>query len=225
MTTPYSMHIYDEVTSTQDVAAGAYDGTPQVVAAGRQTAGRGRRHTGWETAPRALAVSAVFEPDWPAASWPLIPLIAGLSAAEILGPVIRLKWPNDLLIDDEKVGGLLVEASGTRVVVGCGVNLWWPEPPPGRGGLYAADPGPDRYREVARQWADHLFAALKGRPETWPRDRYLERCSTIGRTINWEPQGVGRAVDVDETGALVVATDSGVQRLIAGEVHHVRPPT
>ncbi len=220
MATPYSLHIFDEVTSTQDVARSLCGDGPVLVVAHRQTAGRGRTGRAWENAPRAVAASYAFRTRWPEAERGPIPLVAGLAAAEILD--VGLKWPNDLVTDRGKVGGLLVEASGALVIVGCGVNLWWPSPPPGRAGVHDADPGSPEVERFARAWVDLLVELLESGPHAWPRGRYRRRCRTLGAEITWEPEGRGRAVDVDSSGGLQVETSTGVVVLHSGEVHHVR---
>ncbi len=220
MATPYSLHVFDEVTSTQDVARSLCGDGPVLVVAHRQTSGRGRTGRAWENAPRAVAASYAFRTRWPEAERGPIPLVAGLAAAEILD--VGLKWPNDLVTDRGKVGGLLVEASGALVIVGCGVNLWWPAPPPGRAGVHDADPGSPEVERFGRAWADLLVELLEPGPRSWPRERYRRRCRTLGAEITWEPEGRGRAVDVDASGGLVVETATGVAVLHSGEVHHVR---
>ncbi|MGH8928901.1 MAG: biotin--[acetyl-CoA-carboxylase] ligase, partial [Acidimicrobiia bacterium] len=170
MATPYSLKLYDEVTSTQDVAAADFGGEPLLVVAARQAEGRGRSHRRWQQAPRAVAASLAFVPDWPSRSWPLIPLVAGLAAGETLGEGVRLKWPNDLLWGEAgKVGGVLVEGTSARLVVGLGVNLWWPEPPEGIRGLRDDDPGPERGRVLAEAWARNLLHRLARGPLDWDR--------------------------------------------------------
>jgi BirA family biotin operon repressor/biotin-[acetyl-CoA-carboxylase] ligase len=222
MATPYSLQVREEVTSTQDLAAAAFNGSPVLVAAARQTEGRGRSLKDWLSAPRAMAASLAFAPAWPLAHWPSIPLVAGLAAAEILGGDVFLKWPNDLLMGESKVGGVLVEASSSEVVVGCGINLWWPDPPHGAVGLVAEDPGSDRFILVAKAWAERFLERMERSPGDWGRAEYLARCVTIGKEITWEPGGIGTAVDVDEEGALVVDIAGGRTRLLAGEVRHIR---
>jgi BirA family biotin operon repressor/biotin-[acetyl-CoA-carboxylase] ligase len=222
MATPYSTQVREEVSSTQDLATAGFSGTPLLVVAARQTDGRGRSRRLWESAPRAIAASLAFKPDWPVAHWPVIPLIAGLSAAEVLSEAVSLKWPNDLLFGEGKVGGVLVEGSADHVVVGCGVNLWWPDPSPGAIGLFPNDPGEDRHVQLAHEWVQRFLERMSAAPDDWPRGDYLARCVTIGREITWEPVGSGTAIDVDAEGALVVETLSGAVRLVAGEVRHVR---
>lgn len=220
MATPYSLIVEDETASTQDDARAAYDGSPVLVVADRQTKGRGRTGSGWETAPRAMAASLAFETPLPAEHRPIIALMAGLAAGRVLD--VRLKWPNDVLAGGEKAGGLLVESTGDLVVVGFGLNLWWPDAPEGFGAVSSSDPGPGEARRVAERWAAELLSIHRDGWDEWQLDEYRERCETVGRAITWEPDGHGTAVDVDADGSLVVESDGEVLRLRSGAVRHVR---
>lgn len=194
-----------------------------VVIADRQEHGRGRRGREWINAPAAVAVSVACEPRWAPERWGLLPLLAGWCAAAALGDRVGLKWPNDLLVGDDKVGGVLVEARGSVVVAGCGLNLWWPEPPPGVAGLDGAPAGSARKEEVAHAWArGFLESALDPEGRAFSLDEYRRRCVTLGRRVSWGEGGAGRAVDVDSHGALVVEGVDGLARLRSDEVFHVR---
>jgi BirA family biotin operon repressor/biotin-[acetyl-CoA-carboxylase] ligase len=219
--TPYSVHVFDEVTSTQDVARTTFRERPVVVIAGRQTSGRGREGSAWMNAPRALAVTAAFDMG-SSPHWSLASLVAGLSAAAVLGPQVGLKWPNDLLIGDGKVGGILVEVIGQTVAVGCGLNLWWPEPPAGRTALFPEDPGRGPEVGLGVAIAEELFRRLTG--AEWGADEYRTRCLTLGRPITWSSGQSGFARDIDSVdGSLLVELDGGgIVRLNAGEVRHIR---
>ena len=223
MATPYSVHLAEEVTSTQDVAAALFAGQPILVIAQRQTAGRGRSGQVWATAPRALAASLAVLPGWPEATWPLVPLVAGVAAARSVGGTCKLKWPNDLMIGDLKVGGLLAEASPERFVIGCGINLYWPGAPEGVGSIYDQDPGPAAVEAMARAWADELSARLALGPRGWDPDEYRDLSDTLGRSISWEPDGHGQAVDIADDGFLIVKQQDHLVRLSAGEIRHLRP--
>ena len=94
-----------------------------VVVAEHQTAGRGRLDRRWE-APAGTALLASFV----VAPHPLLSLAAGVAVAEACGAQARLKWPNDLLMDSRKAGGILVEMSATKAVVSVGINLTGPRP-------------------------------------------------------------------------------------------------
>jgi BirA family biotin operon repressor/biotin-[acetyl-CoA-carboxylase] ligase len=221
MATSYSAQHLGEVSSTQDLALDGFDGSAHLVTATGQTAGRGRSGSAWQTAPRALAASLAFEPGWPAASLPLITLVAGVAAAEAIDGA-SLKWPNDVLIGESKVGGILAELSNGIVVVGLGVNLWWPDAPNGVAAVHADDPGGEAGPRLAERWAEALLRLVDPGPDEWPIETYRRLCSTIGREVTWEPAGSGRAVDIDPTGALIVDTPSGRVRLTSGAVTHLR---
>lgn len=219
MATPYSVLRLEEAPSTQDLARARFTGTPFLVVADRQTEGRGRSGTRWETAPRAVAASLALR--LPSAErMTVLPLIAGVAAVRVLGSGFGLKWPNDVMAGELKVGGVLVEASGEVAVVGIGLNLWWPDPPPGIGSVHPADPGNGDTARVAQDWAGALIE-LAG-AESWPRAEYLERCLTLGRRLTWQPDGAGRAVDVADDGGLVVETETGLMTIRSGAVTHVR---
>jgi BirA family biotin operon repressor/biotin-[acetyl-CoA-carboxylase] ligase len=128
---------WQEVTgSTNTLAAElAEAGAPEwtIVGAGHQTAGRGRRGRMWlDTPGGSLMTSFVLRPSLPADALGLLTLLAGASwaeaASETTGRSVRCKWPNDLMIGEAKVGGVLAESSvaGGKVrwaVVGSGINL------------------------------------------------------------------------------------------------------
>ncbi len=217
MATPYWQIRREEVPSTQDLALDQLEDLPVVVIAPAQSRGRGRSGVEWANAPRALAVSVALRTE-PGDQRPLS-LMAGIAAGRVLSE-IGLKWPNDLELDDDKVGGILVEQTGDTAVIGLGVNLWWPAPPPGVSALYEEDPGPERHREIGAAWSAEILSLL--RESEWPIDEYRSRSTTLGRNITWEPDGSGRAVDVADTGALVVEIGTDRIEIHSGAVRHIR---
>jgi BirA family biotin operon repressor/biotin-[acetyl-CoA-carboxylase] ligase len=189
------------VTSTQDIARDLPIGS--VVVADHQTAGRGRLSHQWETrAGTALLVSFVVEPN------PLLSLAAGVAAAEACGPGVRLKWPNDLLLDGRKVGGILVEASASKAICGIGINLTWAP----KGAATLGEPR-DQVLEKLRIAMERWSAAPAGQVIAGWR----QVSDTIGKRVRVElPDQVieGIAEDIDPNGNLVV---DGV-RVSAGSV-------
>ena len=225
MATPYETLVLERTTSTQDEVRTRAGDHPLLVVAGLQTDGRGRSGAGWDTAPRALAASLGVRPSWPSSSWPLMTLMAGVAALRSLGDRadgMTLKWPNDLMMGNDKLGGILTEASGGLVIVGWGANLYWPDPPVGRGSVFRDDPGPRAAVRVARRWTEEMLGLLSREAAEWPRDEYRRSCSTIGEHITWRPDGRGRAADVTPEGGLVVATRGGTVVITSGEVTEVR---
>lgn len=194
-----------------------------VVVSDRQEYGRGRRDRTWISAPGAVAVSVACEPRWPASRWGLLSLLAGLRAAEALGGEVALKWPNDLLVGDEKVGGVLVEGSGGVAVAGCGINLWWPDSPRGMTGLDEYPPSDSRREEIAHAWVGgFLEAALDPGGGAFSLDEYRRRCVTLGQWVGWGTEAVGRAVGINSEGELVVENAGGRRSLRSEEVAHIR---
>lgn len=222
---PYREIVRPVVTSTQDVALKEFDGRPLLVIASAQSEGRGRTGAEWTTAPRAVAATLALTIDWPIPLRTILPLEAGIAAAETLG--LGLKWPNDLISGSGKCGGILVESrssdSGDEVIlVGIGLNLWWPDPPEGISALFDDRGEPDLGADLIRRWAVRLLEIVELGSENWPIDRYRIRCLTLGRDITWDPDGVGKAVDITTDGALVVETSTGRINLHSGTVKHIR---
>ncbi len=218
MATPYLQTITEEVVSTQDLARSDLGPLPQVVIASAQTGGRGRSRAEWWNADRALAVSVA----WRSSGSDVRPfsLMAGVAAIRVAPAALELKWPNDVMdAEGGKVGGILVEESTGILVAGLGLNLYWERAPDGAAALFDDDPGADRYKEIGALWAAELMRLVS--VEGWPIDDYRRNCRTLGRDITWEPNGMGRAADVNDAGALLVETQSGLQEIHAGEIRHV----
>jgi BirA family transcriptional regulator, biotin operon repressor / biotin---[acetyl-CoA-carboxylase] ligase len=128
---------YTAVTASTNTNAleAAREGAPHgsVFFADEQTAGRGRGDHNWQSAAgQGLYVSVILRPSIAVEHMPLIPLAAGLAAAQAIGIAtaleVDLRWPNDLLIGDRKVGGILVESKTEAgvpafAVVGIGINV------------------------------------------------------------------------------------------------------
>ncbi len=246
----------DIVDSTNRYAAdAARKGAPEglVVVAEEQTAGRGRLGRSW-VAPRgaALLCSIVFRPRLPAGELHLVPAVVALAAADaaqdLSGAPVGLKWPNDLVAGQAKVGGVLTEvvasqAEAPALVVGVGVNLEASgvrdrlgEDESGDGPALVTGLTELAGHPVAR---DELLAALlgslgrrygpSGRPDRSTLDEYRRRCTTIGKWVRIDTgqrSFLGLALEIDDTGRLTV--ESAGRRLVldAADVVHLRdvPP-
>lgn len=230
MDTPYAIEHRQRVDSTQDVALTLAKSTGEnvLVTADEQVSGRGRSGHQWWQADKNLFMSLAFYPQWAVGDWGRIPLVAGVSVVAATQAVFRvavdLKWPNDLVIGDLKVGGILVEARGDLVVAGFGMNLVWREAPTGATGLLrqVADVTAASTATLANEIAKRLLAVCSADADHWPRAEYVEHCSTIGKLVTWDGGGAAMAVDVLGGGELLVRTAHGDQRLVASEVRHLR---
>src|SRR6478735_7289277 len=117
-------------STNADLAAEARAGAPSgtVLIADHQSTGRGRFTRRWEASPGAsVAVSVLLRAgDVPVARWPWLPLVTGVAVADGLraaaGIEAAVKWPNDVLIDDRKVCGILAERVDDAAVIGMGIN-------------------------------------------------------------------------------------------------------
>jgi BirA family biotin operon repressor/biotin-[acetyl-CoA-carboxylase] ligase len=231
------------------VTEGAADRT--VLIAEQQTAGMGRRGRTWVSPPgMGLYCSVLLRPpEVPFAAVGSLALVAGLAITDVteqLGVSAVLKWPNDVLAgpDHEKCAGILAEATATdelAVVLGIGVNV---QPsrtplPAGPGGL-----PPTSLAEHGAASTDRtdvallLLAALADREDAWRAargdlgragllDDYRERCATLGQQVKVMMPGertvLGRAVDIDPTGQLLLEHTDGTRRQVfAGDVVHLR---
>ncbi len=210
---------FAEVDSTNRVAAAmAVPGL--VVVADHQTAGRGRFDRRWEApAGSSLLVSVVVADPFPTV---VVALAAAGACEDVAGVAPDLKWPNDLIVGERKLGGILGESAAGHHVVGLGLNVnWQPETPPDGG--VALD-------EVVGQPVDR-FALLAGflrhlaTPPTDVLDAYRRRCATLGRRVRVEIGGEvveSTAVGISAEGHLLL---EGGWAIAAGDVTHVRPAT
>lgn len=241
------VEVLETATSTNAVAAErARAGAPAglVVVAEHQTAGRGRLDRTWETPERSsLTFSLVLRPGVAAADWPWLPLLTGHVVVKTLraaGYAAGVKWPNDVLIGERKLAGILLERvespDGPAAIVGVGLNVSLTEDelpvPTATSLLIESGSPPDRTELLVS-----LLASLLEAYDAWEaggadatarlRSSYAAECVTVGRDVRVEmPTGeplTGRATGVDESGRLVVAGPDGQTAVGAGDVVHVRP--
>ena len=220
-----------------------------LVVTDHQTAGRGRLDRTWVTpAGVALTFSLLLAPDEvPVARWPWLPLLAGVSVARavrrVAGADATLKWPNDVLVDDRKLTGILVERvegpRGASAVVGIGVNVLQTREelpvdtatslaivtggPVDRVGLLAA------VAEELGRCYDPWCAAAGDAHASGLLAAYTGLCATLGQPVRVElPRGEvlrGEATGIDDDGRLLVDGPAGPVALGAGDVVHVRRPS
>lgn len=212
--------------------AGAAEGT--VHTTDLQTAGRGRLGRTWHApAASSIAVSILLRPG-AAVCWTILPLLTGLAVDATLRDIglnPGLKWPNDVVVDDRKIAGIMIELlqtdGGSAAVVGIGLNttLEIAElPAPTATSLRLAGADTDDRSVVLRRllrnfeklylnWSDNDADIIAS---------YRSRCSTIGRTVRIDLPGSepleGMAEEIDDAGRLVVDGHA----IASGDVIHVR---
>jgi BirA family biotin operon repressor/biotin-[acetyl-CoA-carboxylase] ligase len=227
-------YVAETGSTNADLIAAVLAGTAAsrtVLAAGHQTAGRGRLDRRWDAPPDTnLLVSIVVAPI------PVIPAevthrvgLAAVAAARRFVPAgaastIGLKWPNDVLLGHRKLAGILAQRvpHHDAVVVGMGLNLGWaPEDAAALGpGLGDQPLDPARFLSVVLDELDSLPADIT--------TRYRDSLLTIGQTVRVvlpgdAPPLEGQATGVDAAGRLiVVSADGDRHELDVGDVVHVR---
>ncbi len=237
---PYGVEVVATAGSTNALVADrAREGAAEwlVVVTEHQTAGRGRLDRTWETPDRAaLTFSTLLRPRRSGVEWPWLPLVAGIAAVGALrehGVPAGLKWPNDVMVGDAKLAGILAERvespHGNAAVVGIGLNVSQTAaelPVDTATSIRLATGAPtDRTALLVS-----LLIRLRQEYDAWSagggarvRGDYVEACVTLGQEVRVTLPGggevTGEATDVDDTGRLVVAGTA----IAAGDVLHVRP--
>jgi BirA family transcriptional regulator, biotin operon repressor / biotin---[acetyl-CoA-carboxylase] ligase len=236
-------------STNADLAAGARAGDEPgvVLITDYQSAGRGRLGRTWTAPPgTSIAMSVLVRPDgMDPGRWTWLPLLTGLAVADGLartaGLEVRLKWPNDVLVGDRKVCGILAErvesAAGPACVIGMGINTHLvaedlPVPTATSVAIecaVAGRPVPSRTSVVATVLAafELLFRRwTAAADDSWLAAAYRRRSATLGRTVRVvlgpDESVEGIATDVDSDGRLVVQASGAPRTFGAGDVIHVR---
>jgi BirA family transcriptional regulator, biotin operon repressor / biotin---[acetyl-CoA-carboxylase] ligase len=225
---PHAHHRLTDSTNERAKAlalAGAAHGT--MVTADAQTAGRGRQGREWAAAPRSAVLMSLVLRE----VGPLLPLAAAVAvceASESLAPVeCRVKWPNDIWVEERKLAGILVEGRGEGwAVLGIGLNVLTEEFPPeleetATSLALAAPEAGVQPAAMLQGLLEALSRRLSDR-EAETLEAWRERDALRGGSVRWAG-GEGTAAGIDDSGALLVDGDGERLALPAGEVHLVRP--
>lgn len=240
-----TVRIHDELPSTntalmEEARGGAPEGL--VLVADHQTAGRGRLGRTWSAKPgTALLVSVLLRPPLPVDELPLVLMATGLAACDgveaAAGFRPRLKWPNDLVVEDRKLAGMLSEAAGggqPAVVVGIGINV--------SAGAYPEELSAEATscEEVASRPVDRSellvafltglearYSAVLGRKRSSTLEAYRADSATLGRRVRVDLMSgdplEGRATRLAGDGRLIVTDDAGAEHAVhVGDVRHLR---
>jgi len=212
-----------------------------VLVADHQGAGRGRRGRTWESPPgSSLLVSVLLGapgPDLAQLTTVCVALAAADACRGVAGVSPTLKWPNDVMVGDDKLGGILAEAvTPVSVVVGLGLNVDWGVAPlpEGATSLARASGAPGQTVDRAAlltsylRHLDHRCAALDD-PSARPAllGDYRRACATLGRAVAVDlglERLEGTATGVTDEGSLLVETSDGTREVSAGDVVHVNIP-
>lgn len=210
-----------------------------VLRAEHQTAGRGRLDRRWEAPAGSNLLASLCFVDVPTEPVELTQAV-GLAAVHAVESfsmhdgaeaadrsAVGLKWPNDVLVGDRKLAGVLAQRSALGpVVVGIGLNIGWA---PDGAACVARDLGVDvdvstLLDRLLVELDRHLALSSQDR-----RARYVDRLHTLGRTVHIERPGdvdlVGVAVGLDDRGRLLVEANGSIQAVDVGDIVHLRTPS
>ena len=238
----WRVSVVDLTTSTQDEVAAKISNSPvvnienfnEVVVADFQSKGRGRLDRTFD-APKssALLFSFSHQPKRSQNDWGFLPLLTGMCVARalnsfILGQIpVTLKWPNDLLIGELKLGGIIAEVRGNSVIIGVGINIDMTSqelPVVSATSLAIVGSSDLNRNRILVKILNEIELGLNswGAGEIFV-DRYREASATLGKQVRVHcPNGEvieSRAMDIDPTGALILETGD---RITVGDVIHLR---
>lgn len=238
------IHYHTEATSTnalaREMAGPAKNGT--LVLSEVQTSGRGRLGREWHSPPGGVWMTLILKPDLPPSLAPRINMAVGVAVARTLDLLYELKagikWPNDLLVGDKKICGILTEIGAEMdrldyVVVGIGINANLDHD-----AFPGVRNGTSLQQELGRR-VSRIELIVKILQETERclddatsdfekiRREWCLRSSTLNRRVRIELAGeelVGKALSIDQEGALIIETGEGTtKRVLAGDCVHLRP--
>lgn len=236
----WRLEIHDELPSTSDlVRSRAEAGEPAglAVLARRQTQGRGSRGRDWSTPTGNLAISILLRPRLAVRDAACMSLLAGVALAEAVeeilppGPVLALKWPNDLLLDGRKLAGILLESHADGqggvewIIPGIGVNLAHAPQLPDRIAARLADhmppPSPEDFAPLLLDRLSHWCAVLHEHGFAPVRPAWLARAQPPGSPMSLKIGADalhGTFAGLGEDGSLLLQQDGALRRFATGEV-------
>lgn len=239
-----NIHYFESVASTMDIALQlGIKGTPEgaLVLAEAQSRGRGRLGRGW-VSPRykGIYLSLILRPRILPYQSPMLTLLSAVSACEAIKEAVglqaRIKWPNDILIRNKKLGGILTELDAETdivrfVVIGIGLNVNNDKKSLVAGATSLREEKGGFINRVAllqellrKIEANYLSFQEKG--ASFITDKWRDYSVTLGKrvkVVSGQEHFEGQAIDIDTDGALLLRKDSGViEKVSAGDILHCR---
>ena len=206
-------------------------GRPTWILARHQRAGRGRRGREWLAEGGSFTASLVWRPPQDLPLWGQHSFVAALALHDVIADLApsadtRLKWPNDVLVANRKISGILLETEKEHLIVGIGVNLLTaPRSQPGSIALSEVAnevPRPEAFLGLLAAALNHRQAQLENDGFAEVRADWLARAAGLGTEIEAKlPHATHTGIfeDIDATGALILKTDEERLVLAAGDVY------
>jgi BirA family biotin operon repressor/biotin-[acetyl-CoA-carboxylase] ligase len=232
------IHYFDEASSTMEIAKDlAHKGCPEftVVIAGRQNKGRGRLKRIWVSDAGGLYFTLVLRPRLPIVLSARVSFLASLTLARVLrdwcGIDAKVKWPNDILVQERKISGMLTEMEAEAdqvnfINIGIGINV---NNDPSRSEPQASSikkilGRPVSRKELLSRFLDEFESRMQqidldGIVPEWKK--YTLTLNRRVRIVTNRETSEGRAVDVDDNGALVLEqADGSLKKILYGDCFH-----
>ncbi len=199
---------FESIYNTQEFALSELSSEPILVISYSQEKGKGTSNRTWLNADQALACSLAVKQEDIKLKQTLIPLLSGYLFTEIIKDIkLSLKWPNDIVLNNLKVGGILVEKSENSICIGMGINYFWEKPEiPGAGSIFTKKQEDGLINLHAEKWASDVLSSLANK--NFDLGRYKKKLQTLGKIVEY-PEGRGWAEDVNEDGSLKVKSIDG----------------
>ena len=199
---------FESIYNTQEYALSELSNEPIFVISYSQEKGKGTSNRTWLNADQALACSLAVKQEDIKLQNSLIPLLSGYVFTEVLKDInLRLKWPNDIILNNLKVGGILVEKSGNNICIGMGINYFWEKPAiPEAGSLFTKKQEDSLINLHAEEWASKVLSSLA--KNNFDLGRYKQKLQTIGKIVEY-PEGRGWAEDINDDGSLKIKSTYG----------------
>ena len=199
---------FESIYNTQEYALSELSNEPILVISYSQKKGKGTSNRTWLNADQALACSLAIKQEDIRLKHTLIPLLSGFVFTEVLKDInLSLKWPNDIVLNNLKVGGILVEKSENNICIGMGVNYFWEKPEiPGAGSLFTKKQEDSLINVHAEKWAVEVLISLA--KNNFDLGKYKQKLQTLGKIVEY-PEGRGWAEDINEDGSLKIKSTDG----------------
>lgn len=245
------IYYFDIIDSTQNFALKLSQKPHEngsIVIAARQTKGRGRLNRKWVSPKGGIWLSILLRPNFELSQTSLFPMITSLALSIAIEKTLKikpeLKWPNDLTVKGKKVAGILIDVAIESnkidyLVIGVGINFRinpskisrLVKDPQRRYGIttLVKENQEDNPVELVQQFLyelEQMYDKVISNSIGEIRQNWIKRSSTIGKNITaTTTTGVlkGKAIGIDETGALLLSNRGKIQRLLAGDITYKKP--
>jgi len=242
-------YYFDSIDSTQNQALKMADDPTNngtVIIAAEQTGGKGRSGRKWVSPKGGIWLSIILHPKFDISITTLFPIASALALSNALEKTLKispeLKWPNDLTINGKKVAGMLVDASleSNRIenlVLGIGINFdvdvkQIEKTLKGTSNFYGVTSLSEQKKKIKPIQLvqtflvefEKIYELLNTKQTKKIISEWTKRSSTIGKNVELDTidgKIKGKAIKIDEDGALVVSDNGKINRIIAGDIIHL----